>query len=326
MDITEPLDTDVRVDLRRVEPRMTEHLLDAAKVGATLHHVRGASVPEEVAAAASADACLAQDAPHQVAERLRVEAGSVASEEEDAAGLGGFQTRAAFLEVAPKPVHGAGSDGHDSVLSSLPLSDSEHGSRGVDVVGVDIKERPALRRQLVETAPEDLGRKPVGGLDVGQRGTDAVTSHPVLFLRALVLMEQGDDVDQGEVLLVIAARSGAVGREGEALRELIHDGDRLQEALGVLHERDDLLAALSGLQARERASGALGFLDRFGLLLRFVHAQDETAVHEFFVDVDRGGCECDRGGAFDMVFLGFHPAGLRVLPGARDGELALGLE
>ena len=53
---------------------------------------------------------------------------------------------------------------------------------------------------------------------------------------------------------------------------------------------------------------------------------DEAAVHEFLVDVHARCREHDGGGAFDVVFLGFHAAGVRVFSGARDAQFLLGLQ
>ena len=60
--------------------------------------------------------------------------------------------------------------------------------------------------------------------NVGQRGLDVldglpiVTAAPVRLDLALVLMQEGDDVDQGEVLLMIAAQARGLVGEGQELR------------------------------------------------------------------------------------------------------------
>lgn len=51
MHLTEPLDGHLGVDLRGVELRVTQHLLDRPQVRTTLEHLRGHGVPEEVTGA-----------------------------------------------------------------------------------------------------------------------------------------------------------------------------------------------------------------------------------------------------------------------------------
>ena len=71
---------------------------------------------------------------------------------------------------------------------------------------------------------------------------------------------------------------------------------------------------------------ALQPVDPFGLLAAFVDGQHETAIHQLLVDVDRGGCQHDRNRSFDVIFLGLHPPGRRVLSRARDSQLPFRLE
>lgn len=52
MDLFELPDRHLRVDLRRVQPRMSEHLLDEPDVGPVFEHQYRHGVPEQVASAA----------------------------------------------------------------------------------------------------------------------------------------------------------------------------------------------------------------------------------------------------------------------------------
>ena len=77
-------DRDLRVDLGRVEPRVTEHLLDEADVGAVLQHERRHGVAEQMAGARLADPRRVDDAAHELREAPGVERLAVVVEEERA--------------------------------------------------------------------------------------------------------------------------------------------------------------------------------------------------------------------------------------------------
>ena len=58
VDLLQHADGNVRVNLRRIEPRMPEHLLNKTDVGAAFEHQRGHRMAEQMARATLADARL----------------------------------------------------------------------------------------------------------------------------------------------------------------------------------------------------------------------------------------------------------------------------
>jgi hypothetical protein len=108
----------------------------------------------------------------------------------------------------------------------------------------------------------------------------------VLDRFALVLVEERDGVDQGEVFFVVAAGSGSSAGEGEMPREGVGNFERLDEALRVLKEVLNVLSFLGGEDSFDGAGLPLQLVDSLGLLFRFIDGEDEAAVHELFVDVD----------------------------------------
>ena len=78
MDFAELDDGDVGVDLRGVEPGVSEKLLDVADVRAVLQHVGGARVAQHVAGAFPADVGCVDGAADQVAQEAGADAFAVA--------------------------------------------------------------------------------------------------------------------------------------------------------------------------------------------------------------------------------------------------------
>ena len=68
-----------------------------------------------------------------------------------------------------------------------------------------------------------------------------VSEAVLLFFGALVLMEEGDAANEGEVFHVVTARSGALAHEGELGSEGVDDVERFEEALRVFEEGELLL-------------------------------------------------------------------------------------
>jgi hypothetical protein len=73
MDFPQLEDADFGVNLRGVEPGMSEHLLDEPDVRPVLQHVRGARVPEQVATPQVADVRFLDHGAHPVAQVRRTE-------------------------------------------------------------------------------------------------------------------------------------------------------------------------------------------------------------------------------------------------------------
>ena len=74
---------------------------------------------------------------------------------------------------------------------------------------------------------------------------------------ALVLVKKGNGVDEGEIFFMIAPRSGAAAGEGEFTGIRVGDAHGRDEALGVLHDSQDVFAALVLQDAFDGAGLAL---------------------------------------------------------------------
>ena len=83
------------------------------------------------------------------------------------------------------------------------------------------RKNPAgLRRQLIERATQDLVRQGVRLLDVRKRRLDVLDRLAVLSCsapRALILMQERDRIDEGQIFFVIAPRTGLVREEREPI-------------------------------------------------------------------------------------------------------------
>ena len=85
---------------------------------------------------------------------------------------------------------------------------------------------PRLRRKLVERTAKQFGGKPVGQFDVGGDDFDVFGSGGELFLFALVLVQQRDGIDQGQVFFMIAPGAGTLRRKRQPVRKGVNDIDR----------------------------------------------------------------------------------------------------
>ena len=124
-------------------------------------------------------------------------------------------------------------------------------------------------------------RQPVRRRDVVERGLDVFDGAAVLLDRAdrsLVLVQQRDRADEGEILHVIAPRARPVVEERQPLGERVHDAERPQEPLRVAMQAEHGGARLRAQQTGERFALALQAMDRRRLLPAFVHRQHEAAV------------------------------------------------
>ena len=73
-----------------------------------------------------------------------------------------------------------------------------------------------------------------GGFEVAQWGSLARPRRPPGgLLRALMLVQQGQRINQGQILLVIAPRAGGAIDEGQPLGVGVDNGDGFQQPLGV---------------------------------------------------------------------------------------------
>ena len=82
MDFLQLFDADLGVNGGGVELLMPQQLLDIADVRPAFEHVRGAGVPEQMAASLFGQARLLHPLRHHAAEHVRVERPAVAGEEQ----------------------------------------------------------------------------------------------------------------------------------------------------------------------------------------------------------------------------------------------------
>ena len=142
----------------------------------------------------------------------------------------------------------------------------------------------------------------------------------------LVLEEKGDGLDELEVLDVVAPHPRLLVEEGEARGVGVVDEEGAEEPLGVPVDLQCLRLATRGQDAVERRGPPLQLVDAPRLLPALVDGQDEAAVEELLVDLDRRRRQEDHHRPFDAVLLRDEPSRLRVLAGGGDRELAFGLE
>lgn len=84
---------------------------------------------------------------------------------------------------------------------------------GFDVVPEEIEEAAGLRRHFIKAAAEAFRGEAVGSGDVVEDGFN-ILAPVALFGFSLVLVEQRDGVDEGEVFFLIPAHAGVFAGEG----------------------------------------------------------------------------------------------------------------
>ena len=107
--------------------------------------------------------------------------------------------------------------------------------------GLDmIEQTPRLRRQLVKRAAKQFRGDTVCKLDIIKCDADELpcfagtaVGSVDLFTRSLMLMQQRDCIDQGEIFLVVPACACTLGRKREFIGIRVHHVDRLQKPLSV---------------------------------------------------------------------------------------------
>ena len=176
------------------------------------------------------------------------------------------QARLVQLELGVAPGYGLAQGAPAEVQLAAP--ELLPAALGADVLVHQLEQAPRLRRQLVQAAPEHVVRDAVGQRDVGELHLDVLDAPaaPLGALHAaLMLVHEGDGVDEGEVLLVIAPQPRGLVGEGQELRIGVEHVQRPKQALGVLVQRGQRLAFAVGEQAFERAPGALALAGLCGL-------------------------------------------------------------
>ena len=228
------------------------------------------------------------------------------------------------LEVGPggRLAHPAAREEESVTVDRLPRALA--GDRAIE----PLEEIPRLRRKLVERAAEDLVGETVGDSQVHDVDFDVGQGLPAVLdalERLLVLAQERHGADECQVLHVIAAGSRSGVEESELAGEGIRHQERLQEPLRVAVCFEDRLAVLPGEEPFERLRFALQAMDRPRLLAVLVDAQDETAIQQLFVDLDRRRRQEDRDRPLDLVLVGDEPARVRVLARRGDRQLAFAL-
>jgi hypothetical protein len=89
---------------------------------------------------------------------------------------------------------------------------------------------------------------------------------------------------------------------------------------------EDCTAVAPFEQPFERLRLALHPVDRAGLLAFFIDGEDQTAVQQLLVQLDRRRRQEDHHRAFDAVLVRDMTARFRVFAGRGDGQHALGLQ
>src|SRR5882724_8959614 len=96
--------------------------------------------------------------------------------------------------------------------------------------------------------------------------------------RSLILMQQRNRIDEGEIFFVIATGARLVGQERQLIRIRIENLERTQEALCIRMLGEQVLLSLLIQQARQGPALTLQAMDRFGLLAAFIDREYQTAI------------------------------------------------
>ena len=191
------------------------------------------------------------------------------------------------------------------------------------------QEAPGLGRQLVQGAAQHLPGQPVGRGDVLQRHFQVLELRPApgpLLHGPLVLVQQGDGLDQVQVLVVVPAGPGAVVQEGQPAGVRVDHRQPPQEPLGVAVQPQQAGALPLAGVALQGAQLPLQPVDGPGLLPVLVHRQHHAAVLQLLVDLDGGGGQEDHHRPLHLVLVRHQPPRGRVLAGGGDGQLPLALQ
>ena len=142
-----------------------------------------------------------------------------------------------------------------------------------------------------------------------------------------MLMQQGDGLDQGQQLRIIAPRPRRRIREvGHLHGMVVCNLDGPEQPLRVAMQPHHLRAVAPRPQSLDGLRFALLLMDRPRLFLLFIHAQHQAAVQQLLVHVLRGRGQEDHHRAFDQVFMRHHLSVHRVFAGRCDLELAFRLQ
>src|ERR1017187_9590054 len=100
--------------------------------------------------------------------------------------------------------------------------------------------------------------------------------------------------DERQILGVVAPGPRLAVQERQAWRVGIDDRDRLQEPLRVAMQAQQLVAVLAAQQPLDGLRLALYPVDGLGLRPLFIHSENQAAVQQFLVYVDRCSSQIGR--------------------------------
>ena len=116
VDFLQLFDGDFGVDRRRVQLLVSEQLLDVTNVGPVFQHVRGARMPQDVAAALVFESGPFQPGRHHARKHVGIEGVAVAGQEQGLGARVQAQARAHFGQVAFQPLDGPPAHRHHAVF------------------------------------------------------------------------------------------------------------------------------------------------------------------------------------------------------------------
>ena len=213
-------------------------------------------------------------------------------------------------------------------VAQLPAAKGEHCPLVLllDKFADATQQAAGLRRQFVQGAAQHFRRKLVRQRNIIEGDFNVRLAAWQGLRLALVLVQQGDGVNQRQVFLVVAPVAGAPGGEGQGRGVGIENLHRLQKPLRVAERFQEGLPFLPRHESGQRPPFPLHLVNAPGLLGALVHRQRQASVLQLLVQVNGRGGQEDHDRAFDVVFLRHHFAGGRVLAGAGNGQLAFALQ
>ena len=143
------------------------------------------------------------------------------------------------------------------------------------------EQAPRLGWQFIEGTAQDFPGDAVGGDNVRQRHFNihcAIRRVRGGLRLPLVLVQECQRVNQGQIFLVVAPGARAVVQEREALGKRIDDAQRSQEPLRVAVGGQDGRFVELVPQPVQRAGLALQLVDAARLLAALVHRQHNATV------------------------------------------------
>src|SRR5215203_1552104 len=119
IDLFEPLDTGVRIDLSCAERRVAEKLLHCPEIGSGIQHVCGKGVPQRVHPEPVDSNPLEHAMDDSLNSARSQSLSESAHEHRSPIGLWAPNDRLTEVKIAPESKHGARADGHYPLLPAL---------------------------------------------------------------------------------------------------------------------------------------------------------------------------------------------------------------